>query len=152
MGVLTVAGMSQLEQRILGNNIRTREVYSAAVGALEYGISWLEQGSTSLDWSDDDNDGVSESGDTAIKELTTVSLSVDSYSRRLTFTLRTDANPTIDSMPRVIELAATASAQADSHVVKTVFTTVLIGGTKRATSHPEDDLEIAEIPGSWRDF
>ncbi len=130
LGALTINNVGQVEQRVAGNDVRAKEVYSAALGALEYGASWLDENFETVVFTDADADGESESGDTATPDaLANLVLNADSYSRTVTYTLRSSINPVDFAMPRVIEIAATATALNDTHISKTVRTTTMLATT-----------------------
>ena len=147
MGALTMSRVGQVEQRIAGNDVRTKEVYSAALGGLEYGAAWLEDNFPTLVWSDADADGVSEAGDTAFPTaLGNLTMNADVYARTITYTLRTEVNPVNVSMPRIIDITATATATGDTHVTKTVYTSVMLASTNFFSPDSEDGMGFAGPP------
>lgn len=131
LGALTMAGVGQVEQRTSGNDVRSKEVYSAAVGALEYGVAAFETDFLELVWTDADLDGGSEEGDTSSPTAPgNIVLNADTYTRTITYTLRSDLNPVDVSMPRIIDITATATAVGDSHISKTLFSTIMLASTQ----------------------
>jgi hypothetical protein len=119
------------EQRLSGTDSRSKEVQAAASGALQFSIEWLEDNLDDVIWEDNNSDGMSGAGDTAtlLPSIGDSELASDVYSRSVTMTLLTDANPADPAMPVVVRLSATAQAQGDSHISKTVTTEIMIGKT-----------------------
>jgi len=147
IGVLTMSRVGQVEQRVAGNDVRLKEVYAAAIGGLEYGATWLEENFSSITWTDADSDGESEEGDTASPPtMANLALSADSYSRTITYTLRSSANPVDEAMPRIVEISSTATAVNDSHVTKTVSSTFMLSSTSLFSPSSANGLGFAGPP------
>ena len=41
LGTLMVGRVGLFEQKMVGTDVRSKEVYSAAIGGLEYGVNWF---------------------------------------------------------------------------------------------------------------
>ncbi len=124
IGTLMIGRVGVAEQRMVGVDVRTREVNTAAVSGLEYAVRWLEQNYEDLVWSDADGDGVSCAGDTATPDaLDATEMNADTYTHQLTYTLMN----CLDQSPIVVTAQSLATAQGDTHVQKSVFVEVMIG-------------------------
>ena len=127
IGVIGIGRVGLMEQKVVGTDVRNKEVYSAAIGGLEYGIDWFEENYASLTWSDSDGDGDSEPGDTAAPTAAgNAVLNADTYARNVTYTLLTEVNPD-QPLPAIVRVSSQAQAANDSHVQKTVTVDVMLG-------------------------
>ena len=139
VSTLAVGRVGALEQKRVGTAVRATEVYAAANGAVEYGVSWFEDNFASIAWVDVNGDGVLGAGDTAVPSaLGNQALTADNYARSVVYTLRGDLVPTADAMPTLVEVAATATATADSHVSKTVRVALMMGRASIFSSASSD--------------
>ena len=105
-----------MEHRISGNEYRSMEVYQAAEAGLEYALIWLGTPGNSVSWTAGSNPACSgsfnENGMTAGPDITAAN--GDTYALSLAFCRNTaTAN-------HVIQVAATATANQDSSISKTV--------------------------------
>lgn len=129
LSALVVNKAAYTEQKLSGVDVRSKEVYAAAVGGLEYATKVLQDtmiAGTQIDWNDVDVNGKGEAGAVAqgavVAAFTTaagdnfISAGSDNYTPTITYTLITDET---DS-PSIIEIAATATAVGDTHIQKTV--------------------------------
>lgn len=121
---LMVGRVALIEQKIVGTDVRNKEIYSAVSGGLEYGVNWFEQNHGELIWSDADHDGVSCANDTAApKAYGQTQLNADSYTHNISYRLKN----CLDGHPVVITVESMASAVNDSHIRKTVAIDVMVG-------------------------
>lgn len=149
IGTLMIGRVGLVEQKVVGTDVRSKEVYSAAVGGLEYATDWFK-GSvwTDLVWTDSDGDGLAEVGDTLTTGLSNTSLNADSYAHTLTYTLLTDWNDDVDGTPVVVRIDSLAVAVADSHITKTISKEVVRGKihTFAGTMDPPGDADFTGPP------
>lgn len=131
LGALVVNKAAFNEQKLSGVDLRSKEVYAAAVGVLDFGVSQLEAtyftSSSSFVWADLNGDGqlnnaVPLANFTNANNLPTIDQNVDTYQPSIMYTRISDPV----ASPLVIEVAATATAVADSHITKTVTMQYLI--------------------------
>lgn len=126
------------EQQRSGINLRNKEVYAAANGALDYGITqieiWYTDGDdTTPDWAGVVDETVENAlaGDTATSIYdpdgdgapNTLAQGIDAFGLQgagITYTLLTDEW----AEPAIIEVSVTVAGQAESHVTKTLSTRV----------------------------
>src|SRR5690606_24786079 len=90
LGTLMVGRVGLFEQKMVGTDVRSKEVYSAAIGGLEYGVNWFNEDNVlDLAWSDDDGYGISCAGDTATPDpaMPDTDINDDSYAHSITYTL-----------------------------------------------------------------
>ncbi|MBQ0721332.1 MAG: hypothetical protein KBT88_14190 [Gammaproteobacteria bacterium] len=152
--LVVVASLSSLvvnksainEQKRSGINLRNKEVYAAANGALEYGIAQIEIWYTDGDDATPDWAGVADelvdpnalAGDTATSiydpdgddAADTLAQGIDDFGLLgggITYTLLTDES----AEPAIIEVSVTVAGQAESHVTKTL--NVRVARTKLGT-------------------
>ena len=124
IATLMVGRVGLYEQKLVGTDVRAKEVNSAAVGGLEYAVRWFEENYVDLPWSDADGNGIPCAGDTATPDaLANTALSADTYAHQITYTLRN----CLDQSPIVATATSRATAVADSHVAKTVEVDVMVG-------------------------
>lgn len=125
IGTMMVGRVGLFEQKQTGVDVRSKEVYSAAVGGLEYGVKWYEDNMNTISFGED-----AAIGDTvtlADDELPEpAELNVDTYTHQIVYTLKSDTTDEY-GVPVVIEVASTATAANDSHVSKTVRVDVMLG-------------------------
>ncbi|MFA5495800.1 MAG: hypothetical protein WC247_13580 [Porticoccaceae bacterium] len=124
LATLMVARVGLFEQKFSGVDMRDKEVYAAAMGGLEHGLSWLRENVTTLDFRGGRADGLG-GADTAPGYRT--QLTADGYDHHITYTLKTPANPDKAAMPAIVEVRSRAVALNDSQVRKSVATDVMIG-------------------------
>lgn len=124
LATLVAARIGLFEQKFSGIDMRDKEVYTAAIGGLEYGLSWLRDNVATLDFQGGRADGLGGS-DTAPGYHT--QLTADSYEHHITYTLKTPANPQRAALPAIVEVRSQAVAHNDSQVRKTVVSDVMIG-------------------------
>ncbi|OUS09942.1 hypothetical protein A9Q89_12250 [Gammaproteobacteria bacterium 53_120_T64] len=157
------------EQQRSGINLRSKEVYAAANGALEHGIAQIEiwytdSDDTTPDWLavvDEANDPNALAGDTATSiydpngdlVADTIAQGIDDFGllgAGITYTLLTDEA----AEPAIIEVSVTVAGQAESHVTKTLSVRVLRTklGSPSAFSGPalivEDCIAVGAILGT----
>ncbi|MEA3298658.1 MAG: hypothetical protein U9R22_00365 [Pseudomonadota bacterium] len=126
LGTLMVGRIGLFEQKMVGTDVRSKEVYSAAIGGLEYGVNWFNEDNVlDLAWSDADGDGISCAGDTATPDpaMPDTDLNADSYAHTITYTLMN----CLDQSPVIVQVSSLAVATADSHVQKTVSVEKMLG-------------------------
>jgi len=124
------------EQKRSGIDLRNKEVYAAANGALEYGVYQLmreynDGDSATPAWSGAAAEGEAAQGETATisydpqgdTSVTTLVQDIDAFglAPSITFTLLTAEN----EQPSIIEISAPVVGVAESHVTKTVSVRVL---------------------------
>ncbi len=135
--VLVVSKSAINEQQRSGVDARSKEVYAAANGALEYGISQLmilynDNDLTTPAWDSGTNDGMAAAGDFAILSYDpdgdaatndAFVQGIDSFglSDNITYTLITAE----DQHPAIIEITAPVVGANESHVTKTISMRVL---------------------------
>jgi len=135
LSALVVGKAAFSEQKLSGVDIRNKEVYAAAVGTLQYAETHLEtvfvDGSVGLNWVDAGGAAsIGLVGDTAPPVTafanaaggTTIDQGADTYGLAIVYTLLTD----MAASPAVVEITATATAEADTHVMKTITAQYLI--------------------------
>jgi len=137
--LVVIAGLSGLvvnkaafnEQKLSGIDLRSKEVYAAAVGTLEYGANVLELAYLNADdglaWQNGVLTGLQD--DTVVAAAfvngaagATIDQQADNYTPTVVYTLLTDES----ASPAIIEIAATATAVGDSQVTKTITVQYLI--------------------------
>src|SRR5690606_25145980 len=126
LGTLMVGRVGLFEQKMVGTDVRSKEVYSAAIGGLEYGVNWFNEDNVlDLPWTDADGDGISCAGDTATPDpaMPDTDLNADSYAHTITYTLMN----CLDQSPVIVRVSSLAVATADSHVQKTVSVEKMLG-------------------------
>ncbi|MCK9502653.1 MAG: hypothetical protein M0Q95_00525 [Porticoccaceae bacterium] len=126
IGTLMIGRIGLQEQKVVGIDVRSKEVYSAAVGGLEYSVDWVQDviNLESLTWTDVNGDGQTCDGDTASPTaMANTTLNADVYAHNLIYTL----NNCINERPLFITAISQAVAQGDSHVVKAVSVDVMLG-------------------------
>ncbi len=134
LGALVVNTAAFNEQKLSGVDLRGKEVYAAAVGALAHGVNELEllyldqdedfDTSAAFAYTDGNANGIFDAGDTAVPLVnfvnasggTTINQGTDTYTPSILYTLLTDPG---DS-PAIIEIAATATAVGDTQVQKII--------------------------------
>ena len=126
------------EQKRSGINLRNKEVYAAANGALEYGVYELmrqynDSDDTTPDWAllADEATENAAAGDTSTASydpygdasVTTLAQGIDAFALApaITYTLLTAE----DAQPAIIEITAPVVGSAESHVTKTVSVRVV---------------------------
>ena len=149
LSVLVVNTATVKEQQLSGNDIRSKEVYAAAVGAMEFGAKqlqdiYLKRVDPPPAWSDWSvkAGGWGQAGATAtaapfanaVDATNTIYQGADNYTTSVTYELLTNE----DANPAVVEITATAVAQGDSHVQKIIRQKFLIAevGTVALTDGP----------------
>lgn len=124
------------EQKRSGIDLRNKEVYAAANGALEYGIYELmrvynDNDPATPDWAllvDETNDAAA-AGDTATASydpygdgsVVTLDQGIDDFTPSISYTLLTAE----DAQPAIIEITAPVVGVAETHVTKTVSVRVV---------------------------
>lgn len=127
IATFTAARAGWFEQKFAGLDVRGKEVHAAAIGGLEFGVQWLWHQWPQLTWSEGSE------GDRAIPEELNDSLSAmeagaDQYRTDVAYELVTPLPEVAEgSLPLVIKVLARATAEADSHVTKTVSAEVMLG-------------------------
>ena len=133
LGVLLMGQSAVNEQRVSGINTRSKEVYAAASGAMDYAIRLLELDlsgvPTLTPWDSLADDGVGEVGDTSHPTTPYINAAgeggieqgIDTYVPSVIYTLLSDEQ----ANPVVIEIQVTVAGQSDSHWMKTVRSQVL---------------------------
>jgi len=136
LSALVVNKAALNEQKLSGTDVRSKEVYAAAVGALEYGANVLElayfNAANGLAWQNgvltglkDDfveaTDFVNAAG-VGVVGNGTINQQADNYTPNVVYTLLTDES----ASPAIIEIAATATAVGDSHITKTITMQYLV--------------------------
>lgn len=150
IGTLMVGRVGLMEQKVVGTDVRSKEVYSAAVGGLEFGKEWFQDNYASLDF----GDGTAGSTASNSPAMEDTALNVDDYEHTLMFELVTDADPVdgsgdlLPSMPRIVRIISTATAAEESHVTKTVSIEVMLGSLQlfSETTSPGGDGEFEAPP------
>lgn len=129
IATLMVARVGLFEQKVVGTDVRSKEVYSAAIGGLEYGVNFFKENYSAIAWSGGDANGVGATGAPSAKNNTV--LTADTYQHGITYTLKSHKYPDEweKGNPRVITVTSTATAVNDSHVTKTVQVDVIWGLT-----------------------
>jgi Tfp pilus assembly protein PilX len=134
IGTLMVGRVGLMEQKVVGSDVRNKEVYSAALGGLEYGKEWLTDNYVTTSWTDSDGDGDAEAGDTLVNSVTLAQTqqNADNYKHTLVMTLLTDFTNDINDPPVIIRIDSIAtgggdSQSGDTHVTKTVSEEVMVG-------------------------
>lgn len=152
LGTLSIGRVGLVEQQQVGRDVRSKEVYSAAIGGLEFGKDFFADNfNGSLTFSDGAcggctaGDGISERGDTATVAMNNLTLGVDTYSYLITYTLLTDMNEEA-GMPVIVQIAATATAVNDSQVTKTIREDILVGQRAITGGSSEGDFNVLEAP------
>ena len=143
IATLSIGRVGVNEQKAVGVDIRQKEVYSAAIGGLEYGTDWFKENFEDLSWSG------STVGSTAspATQPDVVALEADTYNVDVTYNVLTDLNPANPSMPVIVEVAAIATAEGDSHITKTIRKEVMLGKTSAFSSvSGGGDLDIFKGP------
>lgn len=130
IGTLMVGRVGLFEQKAVGMDVRSKEVYSAAVGGLDYGLKWFEDHFADTDlWDTSSADATGKGATASPDSLANADLNADDYSHQITYTLKSPMDPE-KGVPVVVEVASTATAVNDSHVSKTVTVDVVIGVVK----------------------
>jgi len=134
VGALMIGRVSVVEQKAAGADVRSKEVYAAVTGGLEYGVNWFRENYADLDWSDSDGDGNSCRGDTAtpLDGMANTVLSDErgeEYTHQITYELQTCLNPESGFEPTIVTVISQAVAVGDSQVQKTVSVDVMLGET-----------------------
>lgn len=140
IGTLMIGRVGLMEQKVSGTDVRSKEVYSAAIGGLEYARDWFKDNATGLHWNDADGDGLAEAGDTLggsgpNPALAATALNADTYNHTFVMTRLTDYNDYVDAdgnfdltgAPNIVRIDSIATAQNDSHITKTVSVEVMMG-------------------------
>src|SRR5690606_41825149 len=125
LGTLMVGRVGLFEQKMVGTDVRSKEVYSAAIGGLEYRVNWFNEDNVlDLAWRDADGDGISCAGDTATPDpaMPDTDLNADSYAHTITYTL----TKCLHQPPAIARGSSLAVAPADSHVQKTVYVQMIL--------------------------
>lgn len=151
IGTLVIGRVGVVEQKAVGADTRSKEVYSATIGGLEYGVNWFMQTGSypSLQWSDEDGDGLAEAGDTASPPaLANTALNTGTYSHTITYRLMTDlapeeyedrdgegvANDLVNIRPVIVRVESLASpvsvnnGAADTQIQKSTFVDIVVNG------------------------
>jgi len=151
IGTLMVGRVGVVEQKAVGSDTRNKEVYSAAVGGLEFGVNWIQSNGTNgsnfmnLVWTDTDGDNIVEAGDTASPAaMGNTVLNTGTYAHNITYRLMTnldhieresgdedgdgDSEEIKNILPVVIRVESTASQTADTQVSKTASVDIMVGG------------------------
>jgi hypothetical protein len=126
IGTLLIGRVGVVEQRQAGADLRTKEVYSAAIGGLEFAEDWFEENWNTLAWVDTDSDGEGDfvSMPSAMEaQLNNLALSSDLYDREVVFNMLTP----LSGSPKIARITVTAVAHGDSHINKTVTKEVMFG-------------------------
>ncbi len=169
--LVVIAGLSGLvvnkaafnEQKLSGIDTRSKEVYAAAVGTLEYGANQLELAYLNADdglaWPNGVLNGLEGETVTAAAFVNgaagaTINQQTDNYTPTVVYTLLTDES----ASPAIIEIAATATAVGDSQVTKTITVQYLVSdfGTPSMWDAPplvvEDGLsDVTGTPDIYSD-
>lgn len=124
IATLMLGRVSQSEQKVVGTDVRSKEVYSAALGGLDYGINWFRQNFSTLVWAG--GDGCGRGATATPTALANTVLNADTYAHTLSYRLKSCMDPE-DGMPAIVELTSSATATGDSHVTKQVTTEVMLG-------------------------
>ncbi|MGD9661073.1 MAG: hypothetical protein AB7U63_07355 [Porticoccaceae bacterium] len=124
IGTLMVGRVGLQEQKVVGIDVRSKEVYSAAVGGLEYGVAWFADNFESLVWN-----GATAGSIASPDALANTVLNADAYGHTITYTAVTPINPADETMPIIVRVTSQAAAVGDSHINKTVSTEVMLGRT-----------------------
>jgi Tfp pilus assembly protein PilX len=118
VGTLMIGRVGLMEQKAVGADIRSEEIYSAAIAGLEAGVNWLKEDASTtgcganyeyLNWSDADGDGLGEAGDTAqpgtvavsgttcsltVSQPPSLTMNTGTFGQTVTYTALTDVNDT----------------------------------------------------------
>lgn len=123
IATLMVGRIGLFEQKIVGTDVRSKEVYAAAIGGLEAGVKWFEENYSDLAFEDI---GSVVALDEA--ELPpTAEMNADDYGVAISYELRSYNEADVDAGPTIVRVIATATAENDSHISKTVSVDVMIG-------------------------
>ncbi len=163
LGALAVGKAAYTEQKLSGIDLRSKEVYAAAVGGLEYGKKELQRvyadtSSLELAWTNTAAGAYAAAGETAppLAVFTAaggggdIVEGADNYTPAITYTLITAE----DADPAIIEIAATATAVGDTHVTKRVVVRMLVstlGSASTPTAPPllvENCIPAGSITGT----
>ena len=126
IATLTVARVGLFEQKYTGLDVRGKEVHAAAVGGLEFGIQWFWDSWSQLSWSRGEAGEVV--APVGIADHLGINAGVDSYRHKLAYELVTALDGAGGGAgPVVVRVISTATAEADSHVAKTVSAELMLG-------------------------
>ena len=122
IATLMVGRVSLLEQKAAGRDVRGKEVYSVAIGGLEYAVNWISHpdNAASLAWSG--GNGCGKDAVAAPPLPANSALSADSYTNDIQYTRRNCQS----ADPQIIEVRSKAVAIQDSHVRKQVHKDVFL--------------------------
>jgi Tfp pilus assembly protein PilX len=128
--LLTVATLASMavgksiyfEQKLTGNDMRSKEAYAAALNGLDYAMEYLGAGNT-INWSPNDSAGATATITLPNSSHGQSNTGTDSYTHTLTATILTDL---ADST--VVNISSTSSGVADQHITRTVSQNVVMVG------------------------
>jgi len=164
LSALVVNKAALTELKLTGVDIRSKEVYAAAIGGLEYGAKQLQDiyfdadgnGEIDVTWSATDADGYGAANATLTNApafanadtTTSIAAGADSYSPVVSYTLITAES----EKPAVIELTSTVTAVGDTHVTKTVSVRLIVSefGTPTLVDGPPLIVEecMSDVTGT----
>lgn len=128
--VFAVGKSSINEQRVVGTDLRVKDIYAAALAGLEMGHNWLDDTNNVFLSADTDGDGDIDANDDPL--ILNQAVGDDTFGNTVTVSLRS-LTP-LDAYPLVVEVISTAMMNNDTHVTKTVsakysITTPVGGGS-----------------------
>jgi len=123
IATLMVGRIGLFEQKIVGTDVRSKEVYAAATGGLEAGVKWFEDNFSDLAFEDIGSVVVLDEADLP----PTAEMNADDYGVAISYELRSYNEADVDAGPTIVRVIATATAENDSHISKTVSVDVMIG-------------------------
>ena len=134
IGTLAIGRVGLQEQKIAGADVRSKEVYTAAQGGLDFAIDWFERNWNLLDFDQTNSEGrlYATLPDSAYSELPDGNLSdlrADDYTHEIHFVAMTDLEPANESMPVIVQVHSIATASSDDHITKTVKKDIFLGKT-----------------------
>lgn len=139
------------EQKIAGNDYRSKELAYAGEAALEYGIGWLNDNDPDFntwDAADENLDG--NTYDDLGAPNTTLAAGIDSYTLSVSYTRSCldDNSGTVDNSCNqwIIDVSAIASAISDNELTRSQSIRLL----EDLSNFPA--IDYIRVPGSWRDW
>ncbi|KJS10042.1 MAG: hypothetical protein VR73_00085 [Gammaproteobacteria bacterium BRH_c0] len=129
IATLMVARVGLFEQKVVGTDVRSKEVYSVAIGGLEEGVNWIEDNAIGDIWDLTDADACGAGATADAPALEDTVLNTNAYERDVTYVAITCLDPDYDEAPLIIQVISEAKGAegGDSHVSKTVYVEVMRG-------------------------
>lgn len=136
IGTLMVGRVGLIEQKVVGTDVRSKEVYSAAIGGMEYALNWFSKPENfkTVVFNDENGNGIADEGDKASPPaLANTVLSSGTYSHIIEYELlTTSVIEDVSSAPIIVRVTSqatpvTVGGVGDTHITKTVITEVMLG-------------------------